>query len=270
MGDWQASVFTGLGAGVLVTVLAFVFRGAAPRWTGGGRLAALIVAAVLFGAAIPVALRQPPEVRPAAFEDTTLTRIRAELASEEQSERLAALQELRNLMHNGMARGPETIELLSGFVRKNAPKADDPACAATGPAEDVASALAVLATRPTSYDATEVVDLHGTCLAHAHLRNLSATGGRFGDANLAGATLAGADLTRADLARANLAGTSLVGSNLVDTRFIDARFAETDLRGAHFSDDTLWPSQHEDAVMAASSFATTTFVIGELVLSDPR
>ena len=270
MGDWQVSVFTGLGAGVLVAVLAFVFRGAAPRWTGGGRLAVLIVAAVLFGAAIPVALRQPPEVGPAGLEDTTLTRIRATLESGEQGERLAALDELNNLMHNGRAQGPDTVELLSGYVRERAAKAGDPTCADTGPAEDVAVALAVLATRPTSYDADAVVDLHGTCLAFTHLRGLSAHGGRFGDANLTGAMLASADLTGADLARTNLAGASLDSTNLVDTRLVDSRFAETDLHGAHFSDDTLWPSQHEDAVLAASSFATTTFVIGELVLSDPR
>ena len=269
MGDWQASVFTGLGAGVLVAVLAFAFRGAATRWTGGGRLAVLIVGAVLFGAAVPVALQRPPQARPAAPADTALTRIRAALESEEQSERLAALHELQNLMHDGMVRGPEIVELLSGFVRENAPKAADPACGTTGPAADVAAALTALST-PPSHGPPAVVDLHGTCLAHAHLRNLAAVGGRFGDANLAGATLTSADLTEADLARANLAGASLSHANLVDTRFIDARFAGTDLRGAHFSDDTLWPSQHEDTVMAASSFATTTFVIGELVLSDPR
>jgi hypothetical protein len=270
MGEWTASVITGLCAGVLVAVLAFAFRGAAPRWAAGGRLAALIVAAVLLGAALPVALQRPPAPPPAGFEDTTLTRIRAALESGEQNERLDALEELDNLMHNGMAHGRETVELLSGFVRKQAAKADDPACADSGPAEDVAVALSVLAARPIPYDEDAVVDLHGTCLAFTSLQGLSAHGGRFGDANLAGAMLKSSDLTRADLARANLAGASLVGTNLVDTRFVDARFAETDLSDAVFSDDTLWPSQHEDAVMAASSFATTTFVIGELVLSDPR
>lgn len=270
MGEWQAPVLAGLGAGVLVAVCALVFRRAAPQWAGGGRLAVLIVVAVVLGASIPLLLR-PVEEPPAGPSDDAVTRLVARLKSGDLGERLAAIRELDELGQYQPRKIPEITEAVSTFVRDRAPKADDPGCASSEPAKDIVAALRLLRARATAYDAHDVVvDLHGTCLAHAEMRATSLVGGKLADANLTGATLKSADLTGADLARANLAGTSLSGAQLVDTRLVDARFAETDLTGAHFSDDTFWPPQHEEAVMAASSFATTTFVIGDLVLTDPR
>jgi hypothetical protein len=271
MGDWPAPVAGGLIAGVAVAVLAYVFRGGTRTWTGGGRLAVLLVAATVLGAALPVLLRTSEDTRPvAAVGEDTLTRTVARLKSGDLDERLAALGVLDRLAQQYIAKVPAIFDALADFVRDQAPEAGDPRCAGGVPAADVDAALATLRARPYDHDATAAIDLRGTCLAGADLRALRAPGGRFADADLSGAKLKSADLTGADLARANLAGASLVGTDLIDTRFVDARFADTDLTGALFSDDTLWPSQHEDAVMAASSFATTTFVIGELVLSDPR
>jgi uncharacterized protein YjbI with pentapeptide repeats len=269
MGDWPASVAGGLIAGVAVAVLACSYRGR--TWTGGGRLAVLLVAAIVLGAATPVLLRPPEDPRPAASDtDDTLTRTVARLKSADLDERLAALEVLDRLAQQYVAKVPAIFAALAGFVRHQAPKAGDPRCAGSVPAADVDAALATLRARPYDHDATAAIDLRGTCLAGADLRALRMPGGTLADADLSGAMLKSADLTEADLARTNLAGASLAGADLVDTRFAGARFAETDLSHAQFSDDTLWPAQHEDAVLAASSFATTTFVIGELVLSDPR
>lgn len=270
MGEWLAPVAGGLIAGVAVAVLAIMFRGTAPKWTVGGRLAVLIVAAVLIGAATPVLLRPSQDARPVGADDDTLTRLAAQLRSADLDARLAAIRELDQLGQYQPVKVPEIIELTAEFVRDRAPKADDPRCASGEPAEDVYAALKLLRARATTYDANAIIDLHGTCLANADIRAISLLGAKLAGANLTGSSLKSADLTRADLHDANLAGTSLAGANLVDTKLIGARFADTDVRGAQFSDDTFWPPQHENAVMAASSFATTTFVIGELVLSDPR
>lgn len=268
MGEWQTSVLWGLGAGVLVAVVAFAFRRAAPAWTAGGRLAVLIVVAIVLGAAAPVLVRGS-DPGAAGQADDPLPGLSARLDSADLDDRLTALEELHRLADNP-SMVSRIVTMLSEFVRERARKAADPRCAGSAPAKDVVSALGVLAARIYSEDTGSVVDLHGTCLANAPLGSLYAPGGTFVDADLSGARLNTSDLTGADLARANLSGASLVHTTLVDTRLIDVRFADTDLSGAQFSDDTLWPPQHEDAVMAASSFTTTTFLIGELVLSDPR
>ncbi|MBB4912427.1 pentapeptide repeat-containing protein [Actinophytocola algeriensis] len=271
MGDWLAPVAGGLVAGVAVAVLAYLCRDGTRTWTGGGRLAVLLVVAIVLGAATPVLLRPPEDTRPVTSAgDDTLTRTVARLKSADLDERLAALAVLDRLAQQYVGKVPAIFAALAEFVRRQAPEAGDQRCAGSVPAADVGAALATLRARPYDHDVTAAVDLHGTCLAGADLRGLRLPGGTLADADLSGASLRSADLTRADLARANLAGASLAGSDLIDTRFADTRFAETELSHARFSDDTLWPSQHEDAVMAASSFATTTFVIGELVLSDPR
>jgi hypothetical protein len=267
MGEWQDSVVLGLAAGVLVAFAAFVFRSSARRWTRGARLGVLIVAAIAAGAAAPVVLF-PVEKSIAGPSDDVLARLAIALRSPDLDKRVSALAELDQLAQNRPSTTPAIVTLLSGFVRDRTMKAGDSRCAASEPAEDVDAALGVLRLRSSPDDGV-VVDLHGTCLAHADLRMLSAPGGTFAGANLTGANMKSADLTNADLHDANLSGTSLVNTNLAGTKFFGARFADTDLTGTRFTDDTLWPPQHEDAVLAASSFDTTDFVIGALVLSDP-
>ena len=271
MGEWLAPVTGGVVAGVAVAVLAYWFRGGTRKWTGGGRLAVLLVAAIALGAATPVLLRPSEDARPVpSVDDDTLSRALARLESDDIDERLAALDVLDRMAQQYYGKTTEIVQALAEFVRRQAPKADDPRCTGSEPAADVDAALASIRARPYDHRITAPIDLHGACLAGADLRAIRMPGGTFADADLSGALVRSADLTDADLARTNLAGASLAGSTLVDTRFADARFAETDLSHTEFSDDTLWPAQLEDAVMAASSFATTTFVIGELVLSDPR
>lgn len=268
MGAWLAPVLGGLGAGVLVVVLTFAFRRTAPKWATGGRLAVVLVAAILIGAVTPVLLR-PSEGAPAASEDL-LAGPMARLRSAELDVRLTAIRELAQLVAtNDVERERAIIDRLSEFVRNRAPGAEDPRCADSAPEDDVEAVLDLLRARPT-FDGRSVVDLHGTCLANADLRAVPLPRAKLRSVNLSGSNLKSADLAGADLSGANLSGTTLVGTSLLDTTFIGARFSDTDVLGAQFSDDTLWPPQLEDAVMAASSFATTTFVIGELVLSDPR
>lgn len=266
MGEWQESVVFGLAAGVLVAVVAFVFRSGARKWTSGAPLGLLIVAAIAVGATAPAVLH-PVEKRLAGPSDDVIARLAMALESADLDTRLAALAEMTTLVQNRPAVVAGIVELLSGFVRDRAPAGSDARCADSKPAPDVDAALGVLRLRSAADDTEVVVDLHGACLAHADLRTISARGGTFAGANLTGANLKSADLANADLHDANLTGTSLVTTNLAGATFIGARFADTALSRAQFTDDTLWPPRHEDAVLAASSFATSTFVIGELVLA---
>lgn len=268
MGEWQESVVFGLAAGVLVAVVAFVLRATSRKWTRGDRLAVLVVAAVAVGATVPAVLR-PEEHHRATPPDDVLARLATALRSPDSGTRMTALAELDRLAEHRPSTTPAIVELLSGFVRDRTMTADDSRCADSEPAQDIDAALGVLRLRPAPENVGVVVDLHGSCLAHADLRTLTARGGALAGANLTGANLKGAVLEHADLHDANLSGASLVNTGLAGTKLFGARFAGTDLTRARFTDDTLWPPQHEDAVLAASSFATTDFVIGELVLSDP-
>lgn len=91
------------------------------------------------------------------------------------------------------------------------------------------------------------VDLSGTDLRDADLKEISFIGANLERTNLSGADLRGADLTgtnlkRANLSRANLSYADLRWSNLSDLNCSRATFHEADLSGANLSRTNLYGS----------------------------
>ena len=88
--------------------------------------------------------------------------------------------------------------------------------------------------------------------------------------DLTGAVLVNMNLDGANLTGARLTGADLHHAYVIGTDFTDAHLDGTDVSGARWSDETSWPPEHEQLVLAASTFGATSYVIGELRLPDPQ
>lgn len=255
----------GVGAGIVGAVLLLLLRrGLRVRWTAGFTVA--VVLFVALGVVAPVVL-PTAAVRDARPVADPFGRATARLGSPDLDERVAGIHQLELFMWRyGSPHQPSITTTLSAFVRERAPV--DARCGGREPAEDVELATTVLGRRPTARDGDTVLDLHGVCLALIELSNKD-----FRRANLAGVDLTGAGLTNtafdgADLTSARLAGANLRHSNLVDVDLTGTDLDGVDLGGTRWSDGTTWPPEYEPAVLAASSFDTTDYVISELRLPD--
>lgn len=265
----MAAVVGGLGAGIVGAVLLLLLRRARrSRWTTG--FTVVLVAFVGLGAVASVLLTTPP-VRDAKPVAHPLGRATAALDSPDLSKRLGAIHLLETHMWGyNSPHQPTIMTTLSAFVRDHALPADDPRCGSEQLAEDIDLAMTVLGRRGTAGDEDTVIDLHGVCLAGIELGTWD-----FQRANLSGVDLTGAGLTNAALDDANLASATLTGANLrhaslAGTDFTGADLDGVDLSGARWSDGTWWPEEYEQLVLAASTFATTEYVVGELRLPDPQ
>jgi hypothetical protein len=260
MGPWQASVVSGIGAGVVAAVLILVLRRVfRSRWTTACT-AAVVVFCVLGATAgylIPSSAVSP---RPMA---DPLGRATTRLGAPDLDERLAAIHELEGLMWRYRSpHQPAVMRALSAFVRSRAPAAR---CDAE-PAEDVEVAMSVLGHRAIARDEDTVMDLHGVCLAGIVMTYINLEHANLGDADLTGATFAGMTLTGVNLSGARLTSTNLSQAALLDADLTDADLAGADLTSARWSDGTVWPPEYEQAVVAASTPDGSYYVIGELRL----
>lgn len=265
----MAAMVGGLGAGIVGAVLLLLLRHALrSKWTVGFTVA--MVAFVSVGAVAP-GLLLPSTVRDARPVAHPLGRATAGLSSSDLSERLGAIHLLETQMWGyNSPHQPSIMTALSAFVRDRALPAGDPRCGGEELAEDIDLAMTVLGRRGTAGDGDAVIDLHGVCLAGIELGTWD-----FQRANLSGVDLTGAGLTNTAFGDANLTSAKLTGANLrhaslAGTDFTDADLDGADLSGASWSDGTLWPPAYEQLVLAASTFATTEYVIGELRLPDPQ
>ena len=85
-------------------------------------------------------------------------------------------------------------------------------------------------------------NLTGAKLAGFDLIGLDLSGANLGEAVLVEADLSWADLSDADLQRANLERAYLFETKLHGAKLLEANLGQVDLRGAEFSDTTLWPT----------------------------
>ena len=199
-----------------------------------------------------------PVPRPVA---DPLGRATARLASADLDERVAGIHQLELLMWQYESpHQPAVMTTLSTFVRERAARCG------SEPAEDVDLAMTVLGRRELSGDEDTVMDLHDVCLARVELANRD-----FQRANLSGADLTGAVLVNARFDNADLTGARLTGADLhhafvVGTDLTDAHLDGTDVSDVRWSDETSWPPEYEQLVLAASSLDAGVHVIGELRL----
>lgn len=258
----MASVVGGVGAGVLGAVLLFLLRRAFgwERVTVGW-FAVVVVLFGCLGAVVPVLAPASPVPRPVA---EPLGRATARLGSADLDERLVAIQQLELLMwHYDSPHQPAVMTTLSTFVRERASRCENEELAA-----DVRLAMTVLGRRDISGDDDTVMDLRDVCLARIELANNDFQRADLSGADLTGAVLVNVTLDGANLTEARLTGADLRHAYLVGTDLTGAHLDGTDVSDVRWSDETWWPPEYEQLVLAASSLDAGVHVIGELRLPD--
>jgi uncharacterized protein YjbI with pentapeptide repeats len=165
-----------------------------------------------------------------------------QLGSDKPDIRVGGIYALERLALDSARDHPTIIEVLTAFIRHNAPAPCPPAAPDARPvgiATDVQAALTVIARRDTTRDHPDnpnrPINLSGTCLRGATLENA-----HLDSADLTATDLAGAHLYRADLAQAlffnaNLAEAYVVDANLHGAEFRDADLTKADLGGANLA-----------------------------------
>lgn len=150
--------------------------------------------------------------------------------------RLGGIYALERIAIDSPRDQPTIIEVLSAFVRTNAPlPAGDGNQTCAPVALDVQAALTVLMRRNPAHDTYARVDFSHSCLTGANLTSTNGT-----DADLTGANLTGADLDHVDLTGANLTSANLTGrADLTDANLVGADLDYADLTGANLYDADL-------------------------------
>jgi hypothetical protein len=123
--------------------------------------------------------------------------------------RLGGIYGLERLAVDSPRDQPTIIEVLSAFIRTNAPTPakGSGACPDRPVALDVQAALIVLGRRDPVHDSTAQIDVSNTCLNGADLYGANLVNAHLNGANLNGANLNGAFLTNANLFGVDLDGT---------------------------------------------------------------
>jgi hypothetical protein len=143
--------------------------------------------------------------------------------------RLGAIYALERIARDSERDHWPILEVLTAYVRENAPRNGPEQSAEKVPEEeplnaphlraDIQAILTVLGRREMKYDEGRHLDLRGANLRRANLY----------EANLIMADLNGADLREADLFRANLREAALRGANLSGANLVMADLSRADL-----------------------------------------
>ncbi len=158
--------------------------------------------------------------------------------------RLVAIYDLEQFAHDYPQHHWKIIEILTNFVRNNAPVVI-PKEATSQPSlticTDIQVALTVLGRRNVQRELeNEQIDLSHTDLRGANLNQANLELANLYQVNLAGANLSEANLSGAILSAANLAGANLSGANLSGAILSAANLAGANLSGANLSRSNLY------------------------------
>ena len=143
------------------------------------------------------------------------TRAIAQLGDKEMAIRLGGIYALERIAKDSEKDHGPIMEVLTADVRKKAPRREqDIEEAPDPPPTDIQAILTVIGRRETTGKnrGNDRLDLTGTQLAVANLRDANLRGANLRDANLDGADLDGADLDGATLTDANIYRTKLRGA----------------------------------------------------------
>jgi Pentapeptide repeats (8 copies) len=179
--------------------------------------------------------------------------------------RLGAIYALERIAHDSPRDHWTIMEVLTAYVRQNAPAAPTSGTPTTAPLRyprtDIQAILTVLGRRPTGprrERPDQQLDLSSTHLENIQLQSANLNGTNFTNANLQNANLWKAKLQNvsfmfATLDYANLWEVDLQGAILNAARFRQASFASAILRDAHVGNADLRNAQslHPDQIKAA-------------------
>ncbi len=169
------------------------------------------------------------------------------LGSDKLDIRLGGIYALERIALDSQKDHWTVMEVLTAFVRGNAPRPDKPF--EDNRREDIQAIMTVIGRK--KWGKTEIqrlnlysVNLTGYFLEEANLKraNLSRSklvGAYLGKANLVKAILKVTDLSSADLRVADLTGADLQGANLSDAELNEANLSEADLTSANLKETYL-------------------------------
>ena len=160
----------------------------------------------------------------------------AQLGDQEMAIRLGGIYALERIAKDSEKDHGPIMEVLTAYVRENAPRqAEDPQTAPAPLPTDMQAILTVLGRRETTGKnrGTDRLDLNHTRLTRADLRGAELGGVNLYEADLRGADLSDANLRGADLTRAILGGVPLPPEAPQDDAFL---LSPTNLTG-------VWPPQ---------------------------
>ena len=175
-----------------------------------------------------------------------LTRAVTQLGDDNMAIRLGGIYALERLAQDSDTDHARVMDVLTAYVRENAPShAQDAPQAANKPTTDMQAILTVIGQRktPGNNRHTARLDLNHTRLVGANLRRADLNRADLTGADLTGADLLMADLTDANLVDANLLGVNLtraklLGANLTGSKYLRAEEVQSALnwRDAHLPD----------------------------------
>ncbi|MFP5274020.1 pentapeptide repeat-containing protein [Coleofasciculus sp.] len=185
-----------------------------------------------------------------------------QLGSDNISIRLGGIYALERIAKDSERDHWTIMEVLSAFVRENAPLKEDlgdgnkqqPQKLRT----DIQAALTVIGQRDSNKD-KEVLNLSNTDLRRANLTEANLQGANLTEANLQGANLKGANLQEAKLFKANLEGAFLWEAKLQDAVLQGARLREANLFKANLEGAFLCQAKLPDSDLREANLKRTNF-----------
>lgn len=184
------------------------------------------------------------------------TRAVDQLGNDSRDVRLGGIYALERIARDSRADHGPIIEILTAYVRERSPMVPEhveqefidhaPDVHPEAPAADVQAALTVLGRRNTAFDPSSPwhLDLAGTYLPRANLRN----------ANLRGADLSYAVLDLGNVALASLDGARLVRTRLYHADLTGAQLINADLREADLREAVMHSARLGQAKMIGAQF----------------
>lgn len=181
---------------------------------------------------------------------------------------LAVINDLEQIAHNHPQYHWIIIDILTTFVRKNAPYMPQEELTSNLRAKvrvDIQAALTVIARRDANKDPeNEQLDLSHTDMRGANLNGANLEQTNLYQVNLAGANLREANLAGAILSAANLQGANLYLANLEGAILSAANLSGANLSGANLHRTSLYLAGlhgaiFNDAILDGANFRETKF-----------
>ncbi|MEH2046433.1 pentapeptide repeat-containing protein [Nostoc sp.] len=166
---------------------------------------------------------------------------------------VAVINDLEQIAHNHSQYYWIIIDILTTFVRKNAPYTSQEKLTSNLSTKirlDIQAALTVIARRDANEDpVNEQLDLSFTDMRGANLKGANLQQINLYQANLAGANLREANLAGAILSAANLEGANLYLANLEGAILSAANLSEANLSGANLHRASLYLASLHGAIL---------------------
>lgn len=166
---------------------------------------------------------------------------------------LAIINDLEQIAHNHLQYHWIVIDILTTFIRKNAPYLPQEEVASnlsTKVRVDIQAALTIIARRDANKDPeNEQLDLSYTNMRGANLNGANLEQANLYQANLAGANLREANLAGAILSAANLEGANLYLANLEGAILSAANLEKANLEGANLRRASLYLAGLDGAIL---------------------